>query len=823
MKHFIILLFAVSILLSLAVISYATDVPGGTYKVGEDIPAGSYSISVINKGTNLTVWGSKYQDYNADGGLLLNVTVDDKNPTLGKVVLEAGNVINFSAPLVFEDYVSLDFNQGKSNTILGGTYKVGEDIPAGSYSISVINNGTNLTVWGSKYQDYRTDGGVLLNVTVNDNNPTLGKVVLEAGNVINFSAPLVFEPYGSHTQNSQKFDTAQPDMKITNPTIGNDESSQGEDQTALEVDPDEESLVENVVITEPATLSADAGTLWFDTGIGSVLPKPISADGKELETSKPIINDEKQFFCHVNGATESEYNEYIEELISIGFNSDVQRDAISFAASDDDGHLINIVYFGSAGFSIDIKTQQPGRKASASINDENEPEATTISHAEGFFPKTSELFGRSMPSLALIIGREPDEAISDSNGLNQIFHQFTYREYRTWGTYLARCECSIDSQAISDKVFTCNIKKENASLLFTYDGSSHSCILQYPIGTRPETEISVGDSDLDSILPEIDHQIGTPFPSISGILSEDEYTVTVLDDGRTKYCYSGITEEQYHLFSRYLSSCGCKIVSSTIEDKCITSVLELRDSMFEFEYNCVTLDGCLIYPDLFFIVESPNEELDTIGILPDGKSIFDHFAPSISKAIGWAPNKTENNSINGYIEIYYMFSADDYNLVSNYLQSKGCSIVSSSLTNQDVSFVLKKGEIVFTFTYDRIEETATVQYPYGSYLEPTGPLNLNTRERPSFVELSGPSTVASNSSYYSPTECYEIASRYLLSRPWKNPSSVSIIDYTVVGGPDNYTYYINYSAQNGFGGYNRETYIIAVDFRTGTVVSAYSN
>ena len=196
MRKSIKFLLILGILLVFSSVALATEIPGGRYKVGEDIPEGCYTISNIKRGTNLTVWGAEYDDYKAAGGLLLNVVVNDKNPCLGKVVLVKGNVIDFTAALDFTKYEGLEFDPESTNTVYGGRYTVGEDIPAGSYSISATDRGTNLTVWGAAYDDYKTNGGLLLNVVMNkDRNPNLGKVILEEGNVIDFSSPLIFEPY----------------------------------------------------------------------------------------------------------------------------------------------------------------------------------------------------------------------------------------------------------------------------------------------------------------------------------------------------------------------------------------------------------------------------------------------------------------------------------------------------------------------------------------------------------------------------------------------------------------------------------------------------
>ena len=196
MKRLLTIMALLVISLVIVGSALATDIPGGRYKIGEDIPAGAYTISFIKKGTNLTLWGSRYDDYKTNGGLLLNVVINDKNPSLGKVVLQTGNVIDFTSSLSFEKYMPLELNWDEENTILGGRYTVGEDIPAGSYSIKATDRSTNLTVWGASYEDYQTNGGLLLNVVMNkDRNPELGKVILEEGNIIDFQSPLVFEPF----------------------------------------------------------------------------------------------------------------------------------------------------------------------------------------------------------------------------------------------------------------------------------------------------------------------------------------------------------------------------------------------------------------------------------------------------------------------------------------------------------------------------------------------------------------------------------------------------------------------------------------------------
>ena len=55
--------------------------------------------------------GADYGDYQTNGGLLLNVVINKKsNPSLGKVILEEGNVIDFESQLLFEKYTGLSFD-----------------------------------------------------------------------------------------------------------------------------------------------------------------------------------------------------------------------------------------------------------------------------------------------------------------------------------------------------------------------------------------------------------------------------------------------------------------------------------------------------------------------------------------------------------------------------------------------------------------------------------------------------------------------------------------------------------------------------------------
>lgn len=178
-------------------ISFGVEVSGGRYFVGEDIPAGYYTFRIEDGATNVTIWGAGYQDYDTNGGLLLNTILEDPgNSFLAKVVLEEGNVVDFDHTLIIEKYEPQDYSEVDQFTLGGGRYIIGEDIPAGYYTFRIEDGSAYITLWGAEYQDYDTNGGLLLNIILEyPSNSFLNKVVLEEGNVVDFDQTIVVEKY----------------------------------------------------------------------------------------------------------------------------------------------------------------------------------------------------------------------------------------------------------------------------------------------------------------------------------------------------------------------------------------------------------------------------------------------------------------------------------------------------------------------------------------------------------------------------------------------------------------------------------------------------
>lgn len=82
-----------------------TTVPAGTWVIGVDIPAGSYSISAKN--ALVQIWRKRKQDF-SDNGLYFNEIVKSAN-SFGKIILEDGMVFDTNAPVIFAPAKTLGF------------------------------------------------------------------------------------------------------------------------------------------------------------------------------------------------------------------------------------------------------------------------------------------------------------------------------------------------------------------------------------------------------------------------------------------------------------------------------------------------------------------------------------------------------------------------------------------------------------------------------------------------------------------------------------------------------------------------------------------
>ena len=178
----------------------------GEYRVGVDLPAGDYTV-LIGEGTQygtspFELWGAEAKDSATAGGGLLLTTLDEQvNRAVGRLVLREGNLVCFEAPLAFGPYQrqELDFDDGVE--LYPGEYRVGEDLPAGLYAVSMDKTGSrglaHLDVWGAAVGDFKTARGWLRTVSLTGPDRTrLDDLTLSEGNVMVINGLLTFTRIG---------------------------------------------------------------------------------------------------------------------------------------------------------------------------------------------------------------------------------------------------------------------------------------------------------------------------------------------------------------------------------------------------------------------------------------------------------------------------------------------------------------------------------------------------------------------------------------------------------------------------------------------------
>ena len=83
----------------------------------------------------------------------------------------------------------------KEVTVPVGEWVIGVDIPAGSYSIELSGKKSgNVFLWGKAIKDYNSGGGMLINTTLNSQNPKIGKANLKNGNILVLTCEVVMSP-----------------------------------------------------------------------------------------------------------------------------------------------------------------------------------------------------------------------------------------------------------------------------------------------------------------------------------------------------------------------------------------------------------------------------------------------------------------------------------------------------------------------------------------------------------------------------------------------------------------------------------------------------
>ena len=314
----------------------------------------------------------------------------------------------------------------------------------------------------------------------------------------------------------------------------------------------------------------------------------------------------------------------------------------------------------------------------------------------------------------------------------------------------------------------------------------------------------------ESGLPSLDSLLGKTVPSVSFAIGREPIE-TDKQNGELTLRFDQVTDEDLLLLDRYLIGHSCNLEDFSIDGTRAIFTVVYDDEAIRFEYDNEAKTLVVTYPANTRLERSPGAFSETGGLLPDISAGFIIELPNMQTAIGRTPAESYDRD-DQHVEIYNHFSRTDYSRFSTYLQTYGCSVSGYEVENDIMTIGLSYKGLSFTFVYDPNASVARLYYPINSHLAPTPAPTAVPTPRPTEAPF-----------YYSESECWSTAYDYFVNLSWKNPNSLTVHGHTSTFSDGSYTFYIDYSAQNGFGGYNRTYYIITVDASTRRVTNAFGN
>ena len=453
--------------------------------------------------------------------------------------------------------------------------------------------------------------------------------------------------------------------------------------------------------------------------------------------------------------------------------------------------------------------------------------------AGGLFPSADELFGVTMPDIRFALNRAPDSIETTEEGELLTCRDFTAADYDVFGRYAAAEGLELERSDVLDGVLTAELAKDGKSIRFQYNYGERAASLLYPDGVRREQAKSTLEiSKKTSILPDIILTFGTAVPDLSEVLKNHPKPRTVEADGHDEMQYDGISIRDYDEVNAYLTGIGCKSESWRIEGGVLIADLRSGNGGFALRYDPSGNVIAIVCPELYYLRQYNAEQADAdLLILPDVNDAFGAMLPRVSTAILRYPDQTSTAEDGSLTETYQNFTEAEYTAFSGYLQTSGCTVGSYYVdpTGALVIPLELKGS-GFTFIYDQLGTKATVTYPMGAAIEPEIPQSALPTPEPTPNPTPKPTQKPSQKLVITPEterKCWQAAEQYFRNLSWKNPGSVEIHGYRVSvtdleeGGA--LLFSIDYSAQNGFGGYNRKYYFITVDISTCKVKSAFGS
>ena len=446
----------------------------------------------------------------------------------------------------------------------------------------------------------------------------------------------------------------------------------------------------------------------------------------------------------------------------------------------------------------------------------------SAAHASGLFPKSDQLFGITMPDISFAIGRIEDQSQTVELGEQVFFSGFTPNDYETTGKYFKVEDLELNDYSVSDGMLEIELSKDGASIGFQYNYEKKEAVIFYPEGTRREKKKKEADLS-ESLFPDLNRIFGTRIPALDSVLTGFHEQIIQQKDGWNEITYDEISTTDYHDINQYLTGVGCVLLDYNSSNGNMQADLEYRGGTFSVRYNLYGKTFTYVCPELYYMETDETVSTTKKGfILPSVSESFGAVLPRVSSAILRLPDQSITTEDGSTIEVYLNFEEEDYTKFSKYLNETHCTVGDYFVDEQGTLVIpLELNGANFVFSYDQLRCLGCVKYLSGAVVEPE--ISASVVRTPEPTEMPQPEETARpmERHAYSENDCWDTAESYLMNQRWKNPSSVTIHSHTTTKSDNGYTFWIDYSAQNGFGGYNRETYVITVNRYTNKVTLAY--
>ena len=224
------------------------------------------------------------------------------------------------------------------------------------------------------------------------------------------------------------------------------------------------------------------------------------------------------------------------------------------------------------------------------------------------FPTAEELFGTVMPSVSFALGREADEVTIDM-GRFERYDGVSYKDYEEIGRYLDLAGCTRSLYGSEGETIHIDIKKNGKVLGLHYDYAEKSLTVFYPEGTRPEKQKNAGEISGRSainILPYFENIFGEYLPSVAVAVQRAPDSQVIQDDNTLVHHFESFSDDDYNLFSKYLTEKECSVKDYTTDNNVMTISLEHKGRPFTFAYDRNLREATVTYPD----GEVPEQEFD---------------------------------------------------------------------------------------------------------------------------------------------------------------------------------------------------------------------